>query len=164
MNDPGPRRFRYRLALVIVLLIGIAALALMKRFWLGSAYEAAEKAAIQQVLERQDEAWNRGDLDGFMEGYWNSPDLTYFSKSERHGWDSLMEHYRTSYQAPGSEMGQLTFSDLNIELLGPDSAFVRGRWQVVTQKETLGGLFTLIFRKKPEGWRIVHDHTSKEEK
>ncbi len=161
MNDPGPQRFRYRLALVIVLLIGIAALALMKRFWLGSAYEAAEKAAIQQVLERQDGAWNRGDLDAFMDGYWNSPDLTFFSgNQDRHGWDATLEHYRQRYQAEGREMGHLTFSDLTIELLGPDSAFVRGRWQVITEKETLGGLFTLVFRKKPEGWRIVHDHTS----
>jgi beta-aspartyl-peptidase (threonine type) len=57
-------------------------------------------------------------------------------------------------------MGKLTFSELQIEVLGSDSAFVRGRWQVITSKETLGGLFTLVLKKLPEGWRIVHDHTS----
>jgi ketosteroid isomerase-like protein len=57
-------------------------------------------------------------------------------------------------------MGKLTFSELQIEMLGPDSAYVRGRWQLVTSKDKPGGLFTLIFKRLPEGWRIVHDHTS----
>jgi beta-aspartyl-peptidase (threonine type) len=64
------------------------------------------------------------------------------------------------YQAKGQEMGQLTFRELEIELLGPDSAVVRGRWQLRRTKDNPGGLFTLIFKRLPEGWRIVHDHTS----
>jgi beta-aspartyl-peptidase (threonine type) len=117
--------------------------------------------AVRQVLLDQQAAWNRGDLEAFMTGYWHSPDLTFFSGGgERHGWDDTLARYRERYQGEGHEMGRLTFSDLRVELLGPDAAFVRGHWQVVTSKETLGGLFTLVFKKFPEGWRIVHDHTS----
>jgi beta-aspartyl-peptidase (threonine type) len=121
--------------------------------------DAAKK--ITQVLEMQAAAWNKGDLKGFMAGYWKSPDLTFFSgKDKTRGWQATLERYEKRYQAEGKEMGKLTFSDLDIDVLGPDSAVVRGHWKVVTSKETLGGLFTLIFKKMPEGWRIVHDHTS----
>jgi beta-aspartyl-peptidase (threonine type) len=120
-----------------------------------------EKDAVRRVLLDQQGAWNRGDLEGFMAGYWHSPDLTFFAGgTEKRGWDAALERYRQRYQGKGREMGKLTFSDLKIEVLGPDAAWVRGHWQVVTSKETLGGLFTLVFKKFPEGWRIVHDHTS----
>jgi ketosteroid isomerase-like protein len=122
---------------------------------------SAQQAAIRRVLGDQVEAWNRGDLEGFMAGYWKSPQLTFFSGKDRmSGWDATIERYRKRYQAEGKEMGKVSFSDLEIEPLGPESAYVRGRWKVVTSKETLGGLFTLIFKKQPEGWRIAHDHTS----
>jgi beta-aspartyl-peptidase (threonine type) len=120
-----------------------------------------ESDAIREVLTRQQTAWNAGKLEDFMAGYWHSPDLTFFSgKDVQRGWDATLERYRKRYQAEGRDMGKLTFSELQIEVLGSDSALVRGRWQVVTSKETLGGLFTLVFKKLPEGWRIVHDHTS----
>jgi beta-aspartyl-peptidase (threonine type) len=122
---------------------------------------AAQQAAIQRVLDDQVAAWNRGDLEGFMAGYLHSPQLTFFSGKDRQsGWDATIERYRKRYQAEGKEMGKVSFSDLEIEPLGPGSAYVRGRWKVVNSKETLGGLFTLIFKKQPEGWRIAHDHTS----
>jgi beta-aspartyl-peptidase (threonine type) len=137
------------------------------RFLSGPALSRADtdpkdaKDAIRRVLTDQAAAWNKGDLAGFMTGYWKSDDLTFFSgKDKTRGWEATIERYRKRYQAEGKEMGQLTFSDLAIETLGPDSGWVRGRWQLVTTKETFGGLFTLIFKKKPEGWRIVHDHTS----
>jgi beta-aspartyl-peptidase (threonine type) len=123
--------------------------------------DGAAKKAIQQVLDTQAAAWNQGDLKGFMAGYWESPDLSFYSgKDKTRGWQATLERYQKRYQADGKEMGQLTFSELAIDLLGPDSAFVRGRWKVVTRKETFEGLFTLIVKKLPEGWRIVHDHTS----
>jgi beta-aspartyl-peptidase (threonine type) len=127
----------------------------------GPAPERAAKEAIGAVLDRQAAAWNKGDLDGFLDGYWKSPDLTFFSgkKAER-GWRATRDRYRKRYQGEGREMGKLTFSEIRIELLGPGAAFVRGRWQLELKKERPGGLFTLIFRKRPEGWRIVHDHTS----
>lgn len=120
------------------------------------------KSAVQQVLQRQQDAWNRHDLDGFMAGYWNSPQLTFFSGAkEMSGWQSTIERYRKTYQSEGREMGKLEFSDLRIEALGRDAAFVRGAWHLtMADGKTPHGLFTLIFRKFPEGWKIVHDHTS----
>lgn len=119
-------------------------------------------AALEQLLHQQQDAWNRHDLDAFMAGYWNSPDLTFFSDANlTSGWQSTIERYRKTYQGEGHEMGKLEFSDLNIQSLGPESAFVRGAWHLtVPDGTTPHGLFTLIFRKFPEGWRIVHDHTS----
>ena len=119
------------------------------------------KELIQEVLDAQVAAWNKGDLEGFMVGYWKSPDLSFFSGSTKtRGWQATFDRYRARYQAEGQEMGKLTFSEIEIDVLGPDSAWVRGRWKLVTSKETLGGLFTLVFKKVPDGWRIVHDHTS----
>jgi beta-aspartyl-peptidase (threonine type) len=120
------------------------------------------KVAIQQVLQRQQDAWSRHDLEGFMAGYWNSPELTFFSGAkETAGWQATIERYRKTYQSEGREMGELEFSDLRIEALGRDSAFVRGAWHLtLPDGKTPHGLFTLIFRKFPDGWKIVHDHTS----
>ncbi len=118
--------------------------------------------AVHAVLVRQQEAWNRHDLEAFMSGYWNSPQLTFFSGAKQtSGWQPTLERYRQTYQAAGKEMGRLGFSDLKIESLGADAAFVRGAWQLtMPDGKTPHGLFTLIFRKFPEGWKIVHDHTS----
>jgi beta-aspartyl-peptidase (threonine type) len=124
--------------------------------------EAATKGAIEQVLHSQQEAWNSHDLEGFMSGYWNSSALTFFSGGkERNGWQATMDRYRAMYASPGHEMGKLEFSGLRIEVLGADAAFVRGGWQLtMPDGRTPHGLFTLVFRKSPEGWKIVHDHTS----
>ena len=122
---------------------------------------AAAKKAIQMVLDKQVAAWNRKDLEGFMSGYWHSPDLTFSSGNTKlKGWQATFDRYKQRYQSEGREMGKLDFSELEIELLGPDSAFVRGRFRLKMEKESPTGVFTLIFRKLPEGWRIVHDHTS----
>jgi ketosteroid isomerase-like protein len=120
------------------------------------------KAAIEQVLRTQQDAWNRHDLEAFMAGYWNSPELTFFSGPKEHnGWQATIERYRATYASPGHEMGRLEFSGLRIEMLGADAAFVRGAWQLtMSDGKTPHGLFTLLFRKFPEGWKIVHDHTS----
>jgi ketosteroid isomerase-like protein len=117
---------------------------------------------IDQVLNAQQDAWNRHDLEGFMAGYWNSPELTFFSgATERDGWQATLDRYRAAYASPGHEMGKLEFSGLRIVTLGSDGAFVRGAWQLtMPDGKTPHGLFTLIFRKFPDGWKIVHDHTS----
>lgn len=120
------------------------------------------RQAIRQVLEQQAADWNRGDLPAFMAGYHNSPELSFFSDKDTRGWQATLERFHQRYQVEKEEMGTLSFSDLEIDLLGPDSAVVRGRWQLVQSKGMSRGLFTLIFRKLPEGWRIVHDHTSQE--
>src|SRR5262249_12379162 len=119
------------------------------------------RKAIQTVLDDQDTAWNKGDLKGFMAGYWKSDELTFFSGGDvTRGWNATLERYKKRYQAEGKEMGKLTFRDLRIDVVGPESAVVRGRFKVVTSKETMQGLFTLIFKKTGHGWKIVHDHTS----
>ncbi len=120
-----------------------------------------DEQAIRAVLDAQMKSWNKGDLEGFMAGYWASPQLTFFGGGTRlEGWQATLDRYRKRYQSEGQEMGKLTFSDLQIEQLGPNSAYVRGRWQLVRSKDKPGGLFTLIFRRFPQGWRIIHDHTS----
>lgn len=123
---------------------------------------AVESGAIRQVLVTQQAAWNKHDLDAFMAGYWNSPELTFFSgASERHGWQATMDRYRATYDSPGHEMGTLESSALKIEMLGADAAFVRGAWQLtMSDGKKPHGLFTLVFRRFPDGWKIVHDHTS----
>jgi beta-aspartyl-peptidase (threonine type) len=115
-------------------------------------------------LRVQQEAWNRHDLDGFMAGYWNSPELTFFSDAkENDGWQAAMHRYRSAYASPGHEMGNLDFSGLRIEMLGADAAFVRGAWRLtMSDGKTPYGLFTLVFRKFRDGWKIMHDQTSAE--
>src|ERR1700685_3574145 len=119
-------------------------------------------SSVGQVLRRQQDAWNRHDLEAFMSGYWKSPDLTFFSGAEKtSGWEATLERYRKKYQSEGQEMGQLEFFDLNIQELSADEAFVRGAFHLaMPDGRTRHGLFTLIFRKFPDGWKIVHDHTS----
>jgi ketosteroid isomerase-like protein len=119
-------------------------------------------AQVEHVLHQQQDAWNRRDLDGFMSGYWKSPELTFFSgATERQGWQETMDRYTATYQSPGHAMGKLDFSDLRTEMFGTDAAFVRGAWHLtMPDGKTPHGLFTLVFRKFPDGWKIVHDHTS----
>ncbi len=120
------------------------------------------QAQIRNTLLNQQASWNRGDLEEFMAGYWNSPDLTFYSGSNiARGWQAALDRYRKSYQGENREMGQLEFSDLDVQPLASDAAFVRGAWKLTLKDgKTPHGLFTLIFRKFPQGWRIIHDHTS----
>jgi len=121
-------------------------------------------AAVRAVLQAQEDAWNHHDLEGFMHGYWNSPELTFFSgATETKGWHPTLERYEQKYQAAGATMGTLSFSDLQVEALGTNAAFVRGRFHLVMPDgKQPTGAFTLVFRKFPEGWRIIHDHTCAE--
>jgi ketosteroid isomerase-like protein len=124
----------------------------------------ADRVAIRKVIGDQQTAWNRHDLEAFMAGYWNSPDLTFFSGAhESKGWQAALDRYKKSYQSAGHEMGKLEFANLRIEMLGPEAAFVRGEFHLtMSDGKTPHGLFTLIFRKFPEGWKIVHDHSAGE--
>ncbi len=125
--------------------------------------EPADPArAIRAVLDKQEADWNRGDLDAFLEGYWHSPGVVFLSGGDRNvGFDAMRDRYRKRYQAEGRAMGQLAFSDLVIEPLGAEVAMASGRWQLaLPDGKKPGGLYTLILRKLPEGWKITHDHTS----
>ena len=129
---------------------------------LSTDQRAEIEEGIKHVLVSQVEAWNHGNLDGFMQGYWHSPDLTFFSGGAvTRGWEPTLLRYRQRYQAEGKEMGKLEFQELNIDLLGWRSGVVTGKWQLtMSDSKTPHGLFTLIFKRMPGGWKIVHDHTS----
>jgi ketosteroid isomerase-like protein len=124
------------------------------------AYHTTAASEIRSVLRMQQDAWNHGDIDRFMNGYAHSRRTVFVSEDTvRRGWETVRNRYREKY-SDRAKMGVLTFSDLEIVLLSPDSAVALGRWKLKRAKDRPHGQFTLIFRRLPEGWRIVHDHTS----
>jgi len=117
-------------------------------------------AEIRAVIQAQQEAWNRGDIDGFMNGYARSKSTIFVSEDTvTRGWQTVRDRYKKKY-SDRAKMGTLKFSDLEITPLGADSAVALGRWKLKRTKDQPHGRFTLIFRKTADGWRIVHDHTS----
>jgi len=146
----------------------------MKRFLTGwvlgllllvsqGALRAQDNAgAIKQVLTDQATAWNRGDLMEFMSGYKNSPDTTFIGKNMQHGWQTVLDRYRQNF--PDKEaMGTLDFSDLTVRMLGADHAVVTGRFHLARTAAGGGdarGVFSLVFEKETDGWKIILDHTS----
>jgi uncharacterized protein (TIGR02246 family) len=120
----------------------------------------ADSEAINTVLRAQQSAWNRGDVDAFLTGYWNSPELTFSGSSGvARGWDGVLARYKKNYPDRAA-MGQLDFSNLEFRFLGPDAALVLGHWHLKREKDDLGGVFTLVWQRFPDGWKIIHDHTS----
>jgi uncharacterized protein (TIGR02246 family) len=121
---------------------------------------AADREAINAVLNAQQAAWNRGDVDAFVEGYWRSPELTFSGSSGvARGWDGVLARYKKNYPDQAA-MGKLDFSELEFRFLGADAALVLGRWHLKREKDELGGVFTLVWQRFSGGWKIVHDHTS----
>ena len=128
----------------------------------GSAAAAAAEptAEICEILHAQQRAWNRGDIDGFMNGYARSRSTIFVSEDTvTRGWQTVRNRYKKKY-SDREKMGTLAFSDLEITPLGPSAAIVIGRWQLKRKIDKPHGRFTLVFRHLTEGWRIVHDHTS----
>jgi ketosteroid isomerase-like protein len=120
----------------------------------------ADLSAITSVLTDQQVAWNRGDVDKFLAGYWHSPELTFSGSSGiSRGWDGVMARYKKSYPDRAA-MGHLDFSALETHFLGKDAALVLGHWHLQRDKGDIGGVFSLVWQRFPEGWRIIHDHTS----
>lgn len=154
-----------KLRLLTALVVGLAVCLLIE---LGNTTRATSSesstVAITSVLNEQQDAWNRGDVDAFMNGYWNAPEVTFAGSSGiTRGWQSVLERYRKSYP-DRKAMGHLDFSQLEVHPLSPDAAFVLGRWHLKRDSDELGGVFTLIFQRFPDGWKIVHDHTSADAK
>lgn len=152
------------------LLVGLAGLAAAVSLGVGMNWGKAARAeesprqAILGVLEEQQRAWNRGDVDGFMKGYWNSPELTFAGSSGvTRGWQPVLERYRKNYPDLKA-MGQLEFSEVEVRMLGKEAALVLGRWHLKRESDELGGIYTLVFQRFAEGWRIIHDHTSMDAK
>lgn len=128
----------------------------------GAVHAENPRLDIQQLLNAQVDAWNRGNLDAFMAGYWRSTELTFFSNdTETHGWQDTLDRYKKRYQGEDRQMGQLEFRDLWIEMLSDEAALVRGRWHLkMPDGKQPEGMFTLVLRRFPQGWKIVHDHSS----
>lgn len=120
----------------------------------------AETYAIKRVLAGQAAAWNQGDIPGFMGGYWRSKYTEFENDSGIfQGWDDVLKRYENAYPTRAA-MGQLTFSGLEIHILCRNSAYVIGKYRLDREKDHPEGVFTLIFRKFDDGWKIVNDHTT----
>jgi len=117
---------------------------------------------LRQMLDDQTAAWNRGDLVAFMQGYWHSPEVTFFSGDTIiQGWESTLARYQNRYQSSGNEMGKLSFSDEKTEMIGADAALVTARWHLeMSDGKKLEGLTTLLCKRMNGNWKIVHDHSS----
>jgi ketosteroid isomerase-like protein len=114
---------------------------------------------ILAVLNTQVAAWNRGDIDGFMDGYVRSDKLEFVSGGKiTRGWQTVRDRYHRKYEN-ATKMGRLTFSDIQYNSLNAKHVIVLGRWSLRRKNDNPHGSFELIFRLTPAGWRIVHDHT-----
>lgn len=118
------------------------------------------ETAIRAVLDAQVAAWNRGDVETYMNGYDRSPNTEFVGgDSITRGWQQVLDRYKKKYDTR-DKMGTLNFSDLKISVLSKDAALVLGRWRLKRANDEPHGTFTLLFRKTKAGWRIVHDHSS----
>ena len=127
-----------------------------------TAFAQTDKAsiAIRKVMDNQSAAWNRGDIDAFMVGYWNSEKLVFISGDKvTRGWQPTLDNYKKNYDSR-AKMGVLKFSGLEFSILSKDAVIVLGSWSLARDNDNPHGKFTLTFRKFKEGWRIVMDHTS----
>ncbi len=129
-----------------------------------SAQSESQKALIvkdiEKVMSDQSAAWNNGDIDGFMAGYWNSEKLLFISGDNiTRGWQPTLDRYKKSYDSR-AKMGVLKFSGLEFTILSKDAAIVLGSWELKRENDNPKGKFTLTFRKFKKVWRIVMDHTS----
>jgi uncharacterized protein (TIGR02246 family) len=122
----------------------------------------SSETAIRQVLTDQQSAWNQGDIVTFMRGYDDSPETTFIGKTIQHGYQMILARYQRNYGSHEA-MGQLAFSELEVRMLGPEHAVVTGHFHLTRTQAGGGeaaGIFSLVFEKKSDGWKIVLDHTS----
>jgi ketosteroid isomerase-like protein len=143
--------------LLVILLFGFNTV-----LYCQNIYFNDERKEIGKLLENQASAWNKGNIAGYMEGYWKSDSLLFTSGGNiQRGWNATYEKYKKSYDSK-KKMGELMFSDLEIKLLSKESAWIFGNWELKRENDNPKGVFTLILRKFKEGWKIIHDHTSSE--
>jgi uncharacterized protein (TIGR02246 family) len=154
-----PSKFFRRSSTLILFGVFALGMAVASRRQSPSGPEDASEA-IKALMTAQQAAWNRGDIPAFLEGYWNSPDLTFSSPNGIvRGYSGVLDRYKKAYPDKQA-MGELQFSGLEIRMLGPESAFVLGHWHLAREAGEVEGVFTLILRRFSPGWRIIHDHTS----
>ena len=120
----------------------------------------SQEKEILKVLHTQQEAWNKGNLETFMSGYWKNDALLFVGSSgPNYGWQKTLDNYKKTY--PNKEkMGFLEFSDISVKPLGKDYAFVFGKWKLIRENDSPNGVYTLIFQKFKDGWKIISDHSS----
>ena len=122
--------------------------------------QCSARSQIEAILTMQQQAWNRGDVESFLQGYWHSLDVTFSgSNGTLRGWDAVLQRYKKAYPDRAA-MGHLTFSHLEFHKLGSRAYLVLGNWHLDRASGPIGGVFTLVFQHFPEGWRIIQDHTS----
>jgi ketosteroid isomerase-like protein len=158
------RAFSRLIMAVLALEAGLLVLVQQQAFAKPAEDRKVDRDAIVSVLNAQQEAWNRGDVDAFVVGYWHSPELTFSGSSGvARGYDGVLARYKKNYPDKKT-MGELDFSALEFHFLGPDAALVLGQWHLKRESGDVGGVFSLVWQRFPEGWKIIHDHTSAVEK
>lgn len=141
------------------LLLLIICMLFVAPFAFSQKHHNPDKAAILQVLKKQQAAWNKGNIDSFMTGYWNSPELRFLSKNGvRYGWQAVSDNYKKNYDTK-EKMGELVFDIVSTELINKENALLIGKWKVIANKIS-EGYFSLWFKKMEGKWVIVLDHTS----
>ncbi len=146
----------------IVLLVTLLAAALVNAANGGSFSSAPvvdPSTAIHAVIDAQTAAWNRGDIDAYMDGYARSDDTMFVGTDVTRGWTKVRDRYKAKYDSK-AKMGTLVFSDLELHPMSNNDVVVTGAWKLTRAADTPQGRFTLIFHRRPEGWRIVYDHSS----
>jgi uncharacterized protein (TIGR02246 family) len=125
--------------------------------------DADAKKAIQSVLDQQVAAWNRGDIKGFMDGYWNSAELTYVGNTKvTRGWQTLLDRFEELSKTSSGQIGTLELPETQITVLSKESALVWGTYRVLQPGQDRKGLYTLVLRRFRDGWRTIYDRTSSE--
>ena len=154
------KRYFLNRAAVVLVLAGIVVASPLAAAQDKSNYDIKAATAIRAVLDAQAAAWNRGELEGYMDGYDRSSNTEFVGGDTiTRGWQTVLDRYRRNYNSR-EKMGVLTFSELEISILSKDAALVLGRWHLKRASDEPHGTFTLLFRRTKPGWRIVHDHSS----
>ena len=160
---PFPTFARHTIRCILLITIGLVIAPQRTRAQAAAEPHAKDRAVITQLTTSQQVSWNKGDIDTFVEAYWHSPDLTFSGAGGvQRGFEAVRERYKKVYP-DHSTMGQLDFSDLDFHFIGNDGALVLGHWHLTREKANggdIGGFFSLVWQRFPEGWRIIHDHTS----
>jgi ketosteroid isomerase-like protein len=147
-------------AFALLVLTALICVGTVSRDATAAGADSAPESQIRGLIEMQANAWNRGDIDTFMTAYWKSDETAFVGASGMtRGWQAVLDRYHKNYPDRAA-MGHLTLSNLEIHLLCADAAFAIGQFQLQRENDKPAGIFTLDFKKFPEGWRIVVDHTT----
>ena len=127
---------------------------------LSAAAQAPGETAIRTLLQQQTEAWNRGDLEGFMQTYWKSDSLMFIGKSGvTHGWQQTLDNYKRNYPDKAA-MGTLSFDIIQVKPLSETYYYVTGKWMLQRTAGGLSGYYTLLVQRINGSWKIISDHSS----